>query len=420
MVENRVISNAISSAPQNMTRGDLPLLADQPATIHSSATQERILTRHRSPLGALTGLRFFAASYVIIFHSRLAVVFGAHGFHLASNFFGNGYLAVPLFFMLSGFILAYNYRGQIGTLNQTFRFWEARFARIWPAYVFSLLCSSFPLSNIPPLPIAVSTLCMVQSWNIFHPEYAGVWNFVCWTLSVEAFFYLVFPLLQLGLEKVRLLGSILFGFGVVLVAFFCNTPYHNFTMRDPGPWFYIPAPVIHLPEFITGVLVGNLFLQLHRRSAGINLLRRFGRVETSPADATQAGPHSGFPFLTLTGFIGAILILCTPHGYWEGLILPAFGVFLYGLAAERTLLSRFLSMRLLLLGGEISYAMYLLRTPMHQWVLAIPSAHISHLVEYLYLPFGLVPFSLLCFYFIEGPSRRALRRFFAAVQSAWS
>ena len=31
MVENRVISNAISSAPQNMTRGDLPLLADQPA-----------------------------------------------------------------------------------------------------------------------------------------------------------------------------------------------------------------------------------------------------------------------------------------------------------------------------------------------------------------------------------------------------
>jgi hypothetical protein len=64
--------------------------------------------------------------------------------------------------------------------------------------------------------------------------------------------------------------------------------------------------------------------------------------------------------------------------------------------------------------------MYLLRTPMHQWVLAIPSAHISHLVEYLYLPFGLVPFSLLCFYFIEGPSRRALRRFLAAVQSAWS
>jgi peptidoglycan/LPS O-acetylase OafA/YrhL len=88
----------------------------------------------------------------------------------------------------------------------------------------------------------------------------------------------------------------------------------------------------------------------------------------------------------LTGLIGAILILCTPHGYWEGLILPAFGVLLYGLAAERTLLSSFLSTRLLLLGGEISYAMYLLRTPMRQWVLAIPSPQISHLVEYLYLP----------------------------------
>jgi peptidoglycan/LPS O-acetylase OafA/YrhL len=251
---------------------------------------------------------------------------------------------------------------------------------------------------------------MLQSWNIFHPEYAGAWNFVCWTLSVEAFFYLVFPLLQTGLEKVRFLGSALFGICVFLVAFFCNTPYHNFTTRYTGLWFYIPAPVIHLPEFITGVVVGNLFLHwLQRRGP-----------DSRSASAVQGYANYRFPFLTISGFIAAILVLCAPHGYWEGLILPAFGVFLFGLASEQTLLSRFLSTRVLLLGGEISYAMYLLRTPLQAWVLAIPSPHIRNIVEALYLPFGLIPFSLFCFYFIEGPSRRALRRFFAALQSAWA
>jgi peptidoglycan/LPS O-acetylase OafA/YrhL len=407
MVQNRAKQTIISPSLQNMTPADLPLLADSPDAIQPSAAPEPVLTRHRASLGALTGLRFFAASYVIIFHTRLGVLFDARGYHFAGNFLGNGYLAVPLFFMLSGFILAYNYCGQIGSLNQSCRFWEARFARIWPAYMFSLICSSFPLSNIPPLPIAVSTICMLQSWNIFHPEYAGGWNMVCWTLSVEAFFYLVFPLLQRGLEKARVLGSLLFGLGVILVAFFCNTPYHNFTMRYPGPWFYIPAPVIHLPEFITGVIVGNLFLQWQQRSAGVG-----------PAEAPRTGALGRFPFLTLFGLIGAVLILCTPRGHWEGLILPIFGVFLFGLASERTQLSRFLSTRLLILGGEISYAMYLLRTPLQQWVMAIPSVQIRHVVEALYLPFGLVPFSLLCFYFIEGPSRRALRRLFAAMQGA--
>ena len=66
------------------------------------------------------------------------------GYLHAGRFIMNGYSAVTLFFMLSGFILAYNYRGQIETRHHTFRFWEARFARIWPAYVFSLFCSSFP------------------------------------------------------------------------------------------------------------------------------------------------------------------------------------------------------------------------------------------------------------------------------------
>jgi len=415
-MKTSAISNAAVSANANTEYDELPLLADLPSAIQAPAPENRILTRHRSPLNSLTGLRFLAASYVIIFHTRLSAVLVGKGFHAAANFVGDGYLAVPLFFMLSGFILAYNYCGQIETMKHTFRFWEARFARIWPAYIFSLLCSCFPLSGIPSLPMAVRIICMVQSWDPFHPEYCGLWNFVCWTLSVEAFFYLVFPLLQVGLEKLRPAQVAFSGLCVISIAFLFNTPYHNFSARYPGPWFYIPAPIIHLPEFLTGVIIGNLYLQsrghfdwstpLHWKRAGGN------------ATPASAPPCAGtkFPLLTSIGLIFSLFVLSTPHGHWEGLVLPAFGTFLFGLATERSLISRFLSTPILILGGEISYAMYLLRTPMQNWVLAIPSPQLRYIIEAIYLPLGLIPLSLLCFYFIEGPSRQALRRLFATMQ----
>jgi peptidoglycan/LPS O-acetylase OafA/YrhL len=91
---------------------------------------------------------------------------------------------------------------------------------------------------------------------------------------------------------------------------------------------------------------------------------------------------------------------------------------LFGLAFERTILSRFLSTHILILGGGISYAMYLLRTPVQAWVLAYPALHENFIIDLLYVPLVVVPLSLLCFYFIEGPSRRALRRVFAILQGS--
>ena len=64
------------------------------------------------------------------------------------------------------------------------------------------------------------------------------------------------------------------------------------------------------------------------------------------------------------------MALATVQNPWIGLSIPAFGALLYGLASERSMLGRFLSTKLLVLGGEISYAMYLLRTPLHSWIVA--------------------------------------------------
>src|ERR1700735_3219512 len=167
--------------------------------VSESATPE--LSTHRKSLGALTGIRFFAAFYGVLFHSRIGGYFFEHGHYAAAYFFLSGYLAVPLFFLLSGFILAYTYEGQMEQRGDFRRFWEARFARIWPVYAISLLLSSVPSFTAPSPGVALATLCMVQAWNPFDLGMSGAWNMVCWTLSVEALFYLCFPWLHIWIER---------------------------------------------------------------------------------------------------------------------------------------------------------------------------------------------------------------------------
>jgi hypothetical protein len=48
-------------------------------------------------------------------------------------------MGVSFFFVLSGFILAYSYLGQLRLGGEKRRFWEARFSRIYPVYLLSLL-----------------------------------------------------------------------------------------------------------------------------------------------------------------------------------------------------------------------------------------------------------------------------------------
>jgi hypothetical protein len=101
----------------------------------------------RKPIRPLTGLRFFAAPHVVWFHYAPGLP------HWPGNIVRNGYMAVALFFVLSGFVLAYTYEGR--TVEPR-RFWLARFARIYPGYLtaFCLIAPAVALrlSRAGPLP----------------------------------------------------------------------------------------------------------------------------------------------------------------------------------------------------------------------------------------------------------------------------
>src|SRR5580692_11516200 len=103
------------------------------------------MTTAKAQLLPLTGMRFFLAIWVVVFHQPFL-----RGFAWMSQFpepipslIDTGYVAVGVFFVLSGFVLSYSY-----PLHQVWPagFWKqfavARFARIYPAYCVGLLLSA--------------------------------------------------------------------------------------------------------------------------------------------------------------------------------------------------------------------------------------------------------------------------------------
>lgn len=369
----------------------------------SLETAPHQLTAHRKSLDALTGIRFFAAFYVVLFHTRIASTFAEHGHQAAGNFFSNGFLAVPLFFLLSGFILAYTYKGQIEKPGDHRRFWEARFARIWPVYAVSLFSASATTFTLPPFGTAIATLFMVQAWNPFDLGMAGAWNFVCWTLSVEALFYLCFPWVQTWIED-RPLKTQLIGIGLMLlICVSINSGSRSLGSHSPYLFSSVPLPLLHLPEFFTGVGLGNYFSGL------------FKQTKSASSGARTLPGRGIWTYLSVLVTIG---LLCRGASPWTSLIVVAFAALIFGLAAERTLLSRFLSTPIMLLGGGISYSMYLMQVPVKILVLLLADRlhYQSQALRMGATGILLITISLILFWAVENPARRLLRTGFARLE----
>ncbi len=107
-----------------------------------------------------------------------------------------GYIGVMFFFTLSGFVLAWAIRPGVSKRS----FYQARFARIYPLYLATWLAAvaaSFVLGDDKSWIGIVLSLILLQAW-VPVPEIYGAGNSPGWSLSVEAFFYALFPFLTAG------------------------------------------------------------------------------------------------------------------------------------------------------------------------------------------------------------------------------
>jgi peptidoglycan/LPS O-acetylase OafA/YrhL len=352
------------------------------------------LTRHRRTLPALTGVRFLAAFYVVLFHGLPWLEQKFTLPRALQTFLGNGYLAVNLFFILSGFILAYTYEGQIEGQTNRLHFWEARFARIYPAYFLSLVLA-FWFERGLSLGTRIAVLSMVQAWNPRAPQLTGAWNYPAWTLSVEAFFYLCFPFLLPWMSRRSVRTLFCFMVFLVVVCVVVHTPVQGLGDLDRSSPFtnIVPLPVLRIPEFLLGMVIG---LRLLRNEAG--------------------GRNIGSAPRVYLAVLSSLVILSLPFGVWVSIVVIPFAILVYELAVGNSLLAKLLSTPLMILLGSASYAVYLLQFPVRSWTRAIFSRfpeNLAHLGTPL-TPLILVLFSILVFKFWEEPCRRTLRSWFAA------
>jgi len=358
----------------------------------------------RPQLKALTSLRFLAAALVVLFHVQVTGTFVA-GPWWYRNFAGIGYIGVNCFFVLSGFILVYTYAGTPGDAR---RLWQARFARVYPAYVFSLIVTAplffyavrhmhlphYAWSQHHLAAACVLALGLMQAWV---PQGALTWNPVCWSLSAEAFFYLIFPALLAWGKGLTTRGLVV---GIALCALLSLTVSVLYVVLHPDGidtinsgandllWKNVISfnPALRAPEFITGVLAAHLFIR--------------GKVEPRLANR-----------LVLAGMLVLVLLVVVADRIPRplisaGFLSPAFASIIVGLAL-RPRWARLLEPRWLVLLGEASYSLYLL----HSTVILLAFNLFPGLPAALRLAFAIaaaLAAALFCFAVIEQPARRWL------------
>ena len=190
-------------------------------------------------LPRLTALRAFAALAVLVYH--------LHEHHVVSlpwGISGIGGTGVAFFFVLSGFVLAWG--TEPGLRPRTF--YRRRFARVYPSDALMLLVAMV-LPVVPvdrSVPAAVANALTVQAWSP-RDEIAYGMNGVSWSLSCEAFFYLVFPLAALVVWRIpRSAGWSLAACGLVLAA-------AAYLVR-PGIADHFPP--VRISEFLLGLVAG--------------------------------------------------------------------------------------------------------------------------------------------------------------------
>jgi peptidoglycan/LPS O-acetylase OafA/YrhL len=348
----------------------------------------------KSQLRSLTSLRFFAAMVVVIYHCGREVRFPAW----TGDFFENGYEAVSFFFVLSGFILTYVYASEPSPRISRRRFWAARIARICPVYYLALildlprlLYSVFVVGNTsrPRFALAaVSTPAFLQSWI---PSAEDLWNVPAWSLSVEAFFYLLFPFIVVPLRRSRPLWLL----GAAILAVVIIGVVRTIVWSGPFPQVLRGivhfSPLLHLPQFVLGIAMAALFLE------GINI----GHRRAEALLVTLA-----ISVCALFWFRSRLPALLTS----DALLAPLYALLIYSAAQSVGPLSTALSRQILVWLGEISYGVYILHVPLFfLWTrLCERALHLSPLIVFWSFIAVLLGFCSIIYYFVERPCRVAV------------
>ena len=359
--------------------------------------------RPNKRIDSLTSLRGYLALWVVLYHFWNDILIFFPSLEILSPIVGNGQMAVPGFFMLSGFVLALNYGESFRdfSLKSIGAFLLLRLARIYPVHFVTLLTVlamvligrhrgySITDTGYSSADFFLN-LILAQTWV---PYFQLNWNYPSWSISSEWFIYILFPMIALfifpHLRSVR----------AALVMALLSLSLGIFWMLQRETVLFYEMFLV-VPLFILG--------------ADISYLIRwtpwsFGRSGPWGVDLFKLGVLGSLGLILAAGFLREVFNVSAILLGFSGLI------FILSLYSDRP--SIFWGSGVSLFLGDVSYSLYMTHT-LSQKVLykLLPSSHF--LTADLTTRSGVfliyvVVISIFCgviYYGIEKPSLKYFRK----------
>lgn len=297
---------------------------------------------------SLDGLRTIAVGIVLCAHGGIP-------------YFRSGGTGVDVFFVLSGFLITtilITEHGRTGAIN--FRnFYARRFLRLAPALVVTCAVAGVGMmiceNRFPATEIALS-LSYTANWAIALYDYHLTWMNHCWSLSIEEQFYLIWPLLIVGLERsvrsprtkvqVLIVGAVLIAvYRAVKVGVYTDNRI-NFGLDTRMDTLMVGAALAYVVQGMSGTQLSDVASKLLGRFlAPIALAGIFAVINT----VTWYSPWMGW--------IGYVLVAGAAMFVIADLVL-----------GRHSLLAPPLAWRPMVFIGRISYGLYLFHLPVYYMV----------------------------------------------------
>jgi peptidoglycan/LPS O-acetylase OafA/YrhL len=393
----------------------------------------------RPPIPSLTGLRFVAALCIVLTHA-IPKIAPLQSPDLLVKLASQLAVGMSLFFVLSGFVIYYNYSNTIGSKAGLYNFLVARFARLYPLYFvfvcYGLLIKQYhyqlAATSLAALPYYAT---LTQSW-IYLPigNASLIYQFgeissIAWSVSTEWFFYLVFPVACIAVSSPATPGRTLWAAtGLTVVAYtLMLTLMSNKSVIDSygaaafGPvaanwphsfyrWLMYFSPYTRIFEFLIGCLCASVFMKLAAPPSCAE--ERLGRWLTAGSLLAIAATHwLMFGFESDAPWYEAVQGLHMNFGF-----APFLAILIFCCARYQNPVSRLLAAPVPVLCGEASYSLYLVHPIVvnafryEAEIITTSRIAVGAMLQLVVVIAVSIGFSLVTWFVIEVPARRWIRR----------